>query len=196
MRQLATGTPDDTTVSDMGVGLRFALTAAATATVGLAVAWDLAGNEHPTPTLGLALVVAVVVMLWLRVRGRAAGLSAAVVGVLALQPALHGLGKLVDASREHSGHGLLHVLVTDAPATAIQVVVSAALVATFAVLARCNGLLDSVLDPVRLLASGPVEPAGPGAVRVCTSPVGATIGHRDGMVARAPRRGPPSRRTR
>jgi hypothetical protein len=196
MRQLPVSAPADTTVSDMAVGLRFALAAAATGTVGLAIAWDLAGDEHPTHTLGLALVVSVVVMLWLRLRGRAAGLSAVVVGVLALQPALHGLGKLLDVSREHTGHGVLHVLAADVPAAAMQIAVSAALVATFAVLARCNGLLDFVLAPVRLLVSGPPGPSEPAAVRVCTAPLGASLGHRGGWVVRAPRRGPPAGRTR
>src|SRR5687767_391278 len=115
MRQFAVSAPEHPAVSEMGTGPRFVLTAAAAVAVGLAIAWDLAGDEHPTHTLGLALVVAIAAVLWLRLRGRAAGLAAALVGVVALQPALHGVGKLATSGAEHTGHGLLHVLAADAP---------------------------------------------------------------------------------
>ncbi|QYN34478.1 hypothetical protein K1T35_39755 [Pseudonocardia sp. DSM 110487] len=192
MRQFAVSAAEPSAVSEMGIGLRFVLTTAAAAAVGLAVAWDLAGDEHPTHTLGLALVVAIAAVLWLRLRGRAAGLAAALVGVVALQPVLHGLGKLATSGTEHAGHGLLHVMAVDAPTAAMQVVVSGSLIAIFAVLARCNGLLDSVLDPVRLLFTEPTEPAEPVPVRVRTTPLGSSLRRLQGWFARAPRRGPPA----
>jgi hypothetical protein len=193
MRQFAVSAPDHPAVSEMGTGLRFVMTATAAAAVGLAIAWDLVGDEHPTHTLGLALVVAIAAVLWLRLRGRAAGLAAALVGILALQPVLHGVGKLATSGTEPAGHGLLHVLAADAPTAAMQVVVSGALIAIFAVLARCNGLLDSVLDPVRLLFTEPTEPAESLAIRVRTSPLGRSLRQLRGQEARASRRGPPAR---
>lgn len=192
MRQIAVSAAGPPAVSEMGIGPRFVLTTAAAAAVGLAIAWDLAGDEHPTHTLGLALVVAVAAVLWLFLRGGAAGLAAALVGVLSLQPVLHGIGKLATSGTDHVGHGVLHVLAADAPTAAMQVVVSGAGIAIVAVLARCNGLLDSVLDPVRLLFTEPTEPGEPVTVRVRTTPLGSSLRRLQGWSARAPRRGPPA----
>jgi hypothetical protein len=172
---------------------RLPLLVGAMVTVVAAVAFDVLAGEHPTHTLGLALVALIVAALRLRSGGRRDGLLSAVSGAVVAQPALHAAAKLDGDVAVSAPDGLLHVVASDGPGTAMQILVSAVVVVAVATSGQLAQLLLTALRrPVQLLVSGPAP----------TAPVRATIrlrARRQGSMLRwcgwsieAARRGPPS----
>jgi hypothetical protein len=169
------------------------LAVAATATVVGAVAMDVLANEHPSHTAALGLVAVVVAALRLRLAGRYEGLFSAVSGALVAQPALHSTSKIGGTVGwgDHPG-GLLHVVASDAPATAMQVIVPALIVIAVAFFAQFLRLLIGALRrPLRLVCSSPLTEPSAVLITVRTRPRGSML-RWCGWAIRAARRGPPT----
>jgi len=134
------------------------LAVAATVTVIAAVAMDVLADEHPSHTAALGLVAVVVAALRLRLAGRYGRVFSAVSGALVAQPALHATSKIGGtASQGDHRSDLLHVVASDAPVTAMQVVAPALIVIAVGFSAQFLGLLVGALRrPFRLIPSFPV----------------------------------------
>lgn len=171
--------------------IRLLLTIGASASVAAAVTLDVLTDEHPTHTLSLGLMTVVVAGVGLRARGRRGGILQIVAGALVAQPALHLASKLGGGHRFHVENEYMHPVVEDGPATAMQVVVTAAIVIAVALAARAVDVLVGVVcRPAPLLV-----PAPPSCVRTVR---GAVDSFREGSMLRwcgwtirAARRGPP-----
>lgn len=174
-------------------GGRLPLVIGAVVTVVAAVAFDALAGEHPTHTLGLALVALAVAGLRLRLAGRREGVFSVVSGAVVAQPVLHATTKLGSPATHHTSGELLHVVVADGPATAMQIAVSVAVViavATSGQLARL--LLTALSRPVQLLVSGPPPGAlAPSSIRLCVRRHGSML-RWCGWSLQAARRGPPA----
>jgi hypothetical protein len=172
---------------------RVPLVVGAMVTFVAAVAFDVLAGEHPTHTLGLAMVALIVAALRLRLGGRRDGLLSVVSGAVVAQPALHASAKLDGHVGVSAPDGLLHVVAADGPGTAMQVLVSAAVVVAVATSGRLAQLLLTALRcPVQLLVSG-LSPAAP--VRATIRPRARRQGSMRrwcGWSIEAARRGPPS----
>jgi hypothetical protein len=169
------------------------LAVAATATVIAAVAMDVLADEHPSHTAALGLVAAVVAALRLRLVGRYEGVFSAVSGALVAQPALHWTSKIggTVSPGDHRG-GLLHVVASDGPATAMQVVVPALIVIAVASSAQFLELLLGVLRrPFRLFTVSSLDARSRVLVTVRTVRRGSML-RWCGWAIRAARRGPPT----
>ncbi|MHA6631458.1 hypothetical protein ACU61A_38990 [Pseudonocardia sichuanensis] len=168
------------------------LAVAAAGTVAAAVAMDLLADEHPSHTASVGLVAVVVAVLRLTLADRYDGMLSAVGGALVAQPALHATSKIGSGGGGHHPAGLLHVIVSDGPTTAMQVIAPALIVIAVTFSAQFLRLLVGALRrPLRLVPTAP--PAGPRAVviTVRTGPRGAAL-RSCGWAIRAARRGPPT----
>ncbi|QYN38011.1 hypothetical protein K1T35_12675 [Pseudonocardia sp. DSM 110487] len=143
------------------IGSRLPLVIGAIVTFVAAITFDVLAGEHPTHTVALALVALAVAALRLQLGGRREGLVSVVSGAVVAQPVLHATAKLDTGVTHHASGGLLHMLLTDGPGTAMQLAVSAAIVIAVATSGRIAQLLLTALRrPVRLLlVSGPPPPA-------------------------------------
>jgi hypothetical protein len=162
-------------------------------TVVAAITFDVLAGEHPTHTVALALVALAVAGLRLRLGGRREGLVSVVSGAVVAQPVLHAVTKLDTSATHHASGGLLHMLLTDGPGAAMQLVVSAAIVIAVATSGRVAQLLLTALRrPVRLLlVSGPPPAARVlGSARRCTRRLGSML-RWCGWSIQAALRGPP-----
>jgi hypothetical protein len=169
------------------------LAVAATATVVAAVAMDVLADEHPSHAAAVGLVAVVVAVLRLTLADRHDGVFSAVSGALVAQPALHATSKI--GSGGGGGHhpaGLLHVIVSDGPTTAMQVIVPALIVIAVTFSAQFLRLLVGALRrPLRLVPTFP--PADRASVRITvrTRPRGVAL-RSCGWALLAARRGPPT----
>jgi hypothetical protein len=138
-------------------GGRLPLVIGAVVTLVAAIVFDVLAGEHPTHTVALALVALAVAGLRLRLGGRREGFVSVVSGAVVAQPVLHAMVELDTSATHHVSGGLLHMLLTDGPGAAMQLVVSAAIVIAVATSGRIAQLLLTALRrPVRpLLFSGP-----------------------------------------
>ncbi|OZM80187.1 hypothetical protein [Pseudonocardia sp. MH-G8] len=165
---------------------------AATATVVAAVAMDVLADEHPSHTAAVGLVAVVVAVLRLALADRYEGVFSAVSGAMVAQPALHATSKIggVDGGGHHPA-GLLHVIASDGPTTAMQVIVPSLVVIAVTFSAQFLRLLIGALRrPLRLAPASP--PADRASVRIAvrTRPRGVAL-RSCGWAIRAARRGPP-----
>lgn len=169
------------------------LAVAATATVVAAVAMDVLADEHPSHTAALGLVAVVAGVLRLSLADRHEGVFSAVSGALVAQPALHATSKIGGTTgRGDHPPGLLHVIASDGPATAMQVIVPALIVIAVAFSAQFLRLLASALRrPLRLILVLPRTEPRSVPVTVRTRPRGSTL-RLCGWAIRAARRGPPA----
>lgn len=138
-------------------GGRLPLVIGAVVTLVAAIVFDVLAGEHPTHTVALALVALAVAGLRLRLGGRREGFVSVVSGAVVAQPVLHAMAELDTSATHHVSGGLLHMLLTDGPGAAMQLVVSAAIVVAVATSGRIAQLLLTALRrPVQpLLFSGP-----------------------------------------
>ncbi|GEL17327.1 hypothetical protein [Pseudonocardia asaccharolytica] len=170
------------------------LSLAAVATVLGAVTMDVLGREHPSHTAALGLVAAVVAALRVGLAGRGEGLVSAVSGALVAQPALHATSAFAGPAAPAGPHDhgdLLHVLASDGPVTAMQVLAPALLVLAVVFGARLGELvLGALRRPLRRLTSPP--PEVPRRIVAALGPVprGSLLPW-CGWAIRAARRGPP-----
>jgi hypothetical protein len=170
------------------------LTIAATLTLVAAVAMDVLADEHPSHTAALGLVAAVVAALRLKLTGRYDGVFSAASGALVAQPALYATSKIGGPVGPDDHSGLLHVLTSDGPATAMQVLVPALIVIAVTSCARFVELiLGAPSRPLRLLSSSPFEGVGRIPVTVRTVRRGPML-RWCGWAIDAARRGPPDMR--
>jgi hypothetical protein len=168
------------------------LAVAATATVIAAVAMDVLADEHPSHTAALGLVAVVVAALRLKLAGRYEGVFSAVGGALVAQPALHTMSKIGGPVGPGDHSGLLHVVTSEGPVTAMQVIVPALIVIAGASCVRFVGLLLGTLcRPLLLLTSSSLEPPSRVLIMICTVRRGSML-HWCGWAIRAARRGPPA----
>ncbi|TQM09821.1 hypothetical protein [Pseudonocardia kunmingensis] len=167
------------------------LAVAAAGTVVAAVAMDLLADEHPSHTAAVGLVAVVVAVLRLTLADRYEGVFSAVSGALVAQPALHATSKIGSGGGDHHPAGLLHVIASDGPATAMQVLVPALIVIAVTFSTQFLKLIGGALRrPLRLLPTSP--PADQRAVRISvrSQPRGVAL-RSCGWAIRAARRGPP-----
>jgi hypothetical protein len=175
------------------VGNRLPLVIGAIVTFVAAITFDVLAGEHPTHTVALALVALGVAGLRLRLGGRREGLVSVVSGAVVAQPVLHATAKLDTGVTHHASGGLLHMLLTDGPGAAMQLVVSVAVVIAVATSGRIAQLLLTALRrPVRLLlVSGPPPAARvPAPAGRCARRLGSML-RWCGWSIQAARRGPP-----
>jgi hypothetical protein len=178
--------------SSGGADVRLPLAVGAMVTVVAAVAFDVLAGEHPTHTLGLGLVALVVAAVRVRLAGRREGVLSVISGAVVAQPALHATAKLDGHAVVSAPDGLLQVVAADGPGTAMQILVSAAVVIAVATSGRVAQLIFSALHrPVQLLVSGPEPAVQPcESVRLCTQRCGSML-RWCGWSIQAARRGPP-----
>ncbi|MFC5993285.1 hypothetical protein ACFQE5_03550 [Pseudonocardia hispaniensis] len=170
------------------------LSLAAVATVLAAVAMDVFAGEHPSHTVALGTVAVVVAVLRVGLAARGAGRLPAVSGALAAQPALHATSALAGPAvpaGPHDHGALLHVITSDGPVTAMQVLAPALIVLAVALGARVGATaLGALRRPLRLLAGPPPEAPCRLLAAVGSLDRGAML-RRCGWAIRAARRGPP-----
>jgi hypothetical protein len=168
------------------------LAVAATLTVIAAVAMDILADEPPSHTAALGLVAVVVAALRLKLTGRYEGVLSAVSGALVAQPALHATSKIGGPVGPDNHGGLLHVVTSEGPVTATQVVVPALIVIAVASCARFVELILGALSrPLRLLRSPPFEAPRRVLITVRAVRRGSML-HWCGWAINAARRGPPA----
>jgi hypothetical protein len=163
---------------------------AATAAM-IAVAADTLTGEHPTHSLVLVLVVAVITAVHRHLAPKSVLAVPAVSIAVAAQPGLHLISKIGQPlPLTHDHRGLLHLVASEAPTAAMQVVVPVlALVAATIGLQLLYLLINALRRPV-------VATPAPVAIRpLAASPTPSRLGSMlrwCGWAIRSARRGPPA----
>jgi hypothetical protein len=174
-----------------GTAARVSLAFGASASVVAAVLLDVLAGEHPTHTLSLALVALVVAGVPLYMGGRHESVFAIVAAALVAQPALHATSKLGEGHRVAVDDGLMHLVLSDGPGTAMQVATTAAIVVAVALSSRIAELfIGAVLRPVLLLVAAAPAPVRTVHVAIDSLREGSML-RWCGWSLRAARRGPP-----
>ena len=160
-------------------------------TAVVALIADLAFAEHPTHVVVLG-VVAVVVWAVHRLLTPSALLALpAVSGALVSQPTLHltsTIGRPVPTPHDHAD--LLHILVSDAPAASMQVVVPAVVLVALASVGHLLQLLIGAVRRPLAVVPTPTPTQTPVLVPVRAQRLGSML-RWCGWSLRAARRGPP-----